>query len=163
MLSRPRNADISPARAAFSLDGADSPTYMGRRGSVSRRAPSSSRRCAHEFSREGAYDRDTSFYSEMAAPPHTSIRGLSSSLDRSGDPRLCSGAPSEPPGVFFNAWNSMTSDMPLSWEIWCLSLVAFIVALLPPVLHRDGIMVGHPICNAFLPSLLLACADFMLF
>lgn len=101
MLSRPHDTDISLACAAFSLDGADSPSYMGRRGSVSRRAPSYSRRCAHEFSREDAYDRDTSFYSEMAAPPHISILGLSNSVDRSGDPRLCSGMLSKPPGVFF--------------------------------------------------------------
>ena len=100
MPGRPHDADILLACAAFSLDGADSPSYMGRRGSVSRRAPSYSRRCAHEFSREDAYDRDTSFYSEMAAPPHTSIRGLSDSLDRSGDPRLCSGALSKPPVLY---------------------------------------------------------------
>ena len=84
--------------AAFSLDGGDSPSVRSARSSMSRRRlPSNLRRCAHEFAREGAYDRDVSFYSEMAVepPPQTSIRGLSTSLDRSGDPRLSSlsGAP----------------------------------------------------------------------
>ena len=82
-------------RAAFSLDGGDSPSVRSARNSMSRRRlPSNLRRCAHEFAREDAYDRDTSFYSEMAAEaPQTSIRGLSNSLDRSGNPRLSSGAP----------------------------------------------------------------------
>ena len=82
-------------RAAFSLDGGDSPSVRSARNSMSRRRlPSNLRRCAHEFAREDAYDRDTSFYSEMAAEaPQTSIRGLSKSLDRSGNPRLSSGAP----------------------------------------------------------------------
>ena len=83
--------------AAFSLDGTDSPRSHGSgpRTSMSRRrAPSNTRRCAHEFAREGGYDRDTSFYGEMAVePPQTSIRGLdSNSLDRT---RLISGASTE--------------------------------------------------------------------
>ncbi len=84
-------------RAAFSLDGEDSPTFASarRRGSLGGR-PSYGRRCAHEFAREGGYERDTTFYSEMAAceAPHTSIRGLSTSLDRARSERLSSGAPS---------------------------------------------------------------------
>ena len=81
--------------AAFSLDGGDSPSVRSARSSMTRRRlPSNLRRTAHEFAREGAYDRDTSFYSEMAVEaPQTSIRGLSTSLDRSGDPRLSTGAP----------------------------------------------------------------------
>lgn len=82
--------------AAFSLDGGDSPAFAARRGSLGGRG-SYARRCAHEFAREGGYDRDTSFYSEMAATtaaaaPQTSIRGLNSkSLDCSRAPRLSSG------------------------------------------------------------------------
>lgn len=84
--------------AAFSLDGSDSPSFHGsgpRTSMSQRRAPSNTRRCAHEFSREGGYDRDTSFYGEMAVePPQTSIRGLNSnSLDRT---RMISGASTEP-------------------------------------------------------------------
>ena len=82
-------------RAAFSLDGDDSPTFASarRRGSLGGR-PSYGRRCAHEFAREGGYERDTTFYSKMAAGevPHTSIRGLSTSLDRARSERLSSGA-----------------------------------------------------------------------
>ncbi|CAK0786971.1 hypothetical protein CVIRNUC_010187 [Coccomyxa viridis] len=78
---------------SFSLDGEDSPTFASarRRGSLGGR-PSYGRRCAHEFAREGGYERDTTFYSEMAAgeAPHTSIRGLSTSLDRARSERLSS-------------------------------------------------------------------------
>lgn len=80
--------------AAFSLDGGDSPSVRSARNSMTRRRlPSNLRRTAHEFARDGAYDRDTSFYSEMAVEaPQTSIRGLSTSLDRSGNRRLSSSA-----------------------------------------------------------------------
>ena len=104
-------------RAAFSLDGEDSPTFASarRRGSLGGR-PSYGRRCAHEYAREGGYERDTTFYSEMAAgeAPHTSIRGLSSSLDRARSERLSSGAPlwpspcigstADPPHSFHRQW-----------------------------------------------------------
>ena len=75
-----------------------------------RRAPSNTRRCAHEFSREGGYDRDTSFYSEMALePPQTSIRGLNSnSMDRT---RMISGESTEyTAAVFCTHADSMMSE-----------------------------------------------------
>lgn len=52
------------------------------RDSLSGRRLAPGRRRAHEFAREDTYERDTSFYSEMACAPVTRLSGLSTSSAR---------------------------------------------------------------------------------
>lgn len=66
---------------ALSLDGSGS-EFCFSRDSLSGPRLAAGRRRAHEFSREDAYARDTSFYSEMAGPSATRISGVSTSSAR---------------------------------------------------------------------------------